>query len=139
MDTFKRIRYLDFLAEFKRAYRRDEQVVIVGHSMGGGVASIVGFLSHHPVVAFNSPGVYHSLAKHAQLHDDLQQTGAAPASTHNKNTASEESPEEVSEGQSLHHDSLTIRAEGDFISTLFDDHMGPELKSQHPSAIIMRF
>lgn len=77
----------------------EREVVITGHSLGGGIALVVGALTDRLVVAFQPPGAYHSLAKH------LEQRGVE------------------AEGSQVHRRSFSLILEGDWIQN-FDDHGG---------------
>ncbi|CAK0902614.1 unnamed protein product [Prorocentrum cordatum] len=75
-----------------------ETVVLTGHSLGGGMALVVGALTGRLAVALQPPGVYHSLAKH--------QTDRA-----------------INGDKAVHQRSVTLKFEGDWIQH-FDDHGG---------------
>ncbi|CAD7974972.1 unnamed protein product [Amoebophrya sp. A25] len=77
-----------------------EKVVFVGHSMGGGIASILGFLNRSPVVAFQPPGIYHSIAKFQHIKGDAKAYDF------------------------VHHDVLNVVVESDWINRIFDEHGG---------------
>ncbi|CAD7925903.1 unnamed protein product [Amoebophrya sp. A120] len=79
---------------------KPSKTVFVGHSMGGGIASILGFLNHAPVVAFQPPGVYHSIAKFQQVKRDMKAYDF------------------------VHHETLNILVEDDWINNVFDEHGG---------------
>eukprot|EP00392_Amoebophrya_sp_AT5.2_P009437 g9465.t1 len=76
------------------------KTIFVGHSMGGGIASILGFLNHSPVVAFQPPGIYHSIAKFQQVKRDTKNYDF------------------------VHHDTLNVIVESDWINYIFDEHGG---------------
>ena len=161
-------------------------VVFTGHSMGGGIASVLGFLLKRPVVAFQPPGIYHSIAKFdlisgesALRSSSKKQPGSSedPAKSspdvlsHGSTTSSPDgrpveesagssegapnasldggeerttssppsrdaSHEDVARGvapahttpqaslQHLHHQSLTVTVDADFINYIFDHHGG---------------
>jgi hypothetical protein len=90
------LRHLDNLG------RTDKNVVLVGHSLGGGMALVAGALSRRPVVAFSPPGAYMSLSKHLFRHakERRQQVEAA------------------------HHQTISVLAENDWVSQVFDTHGG---------------
>mmetsp|Transcript_24543 Transcript_24543/g.42910 ORF Transcript_24543/g.42910 Transcript_24543/m.42910 type:complete len:176 (+) Transcript_24543:3-530(+) len=81
-----------------RSMPADQVVVITGHSLGGGIALIVGALTGRLAVALHPPGVYHSLAKHQE-----QQSTFA--------------------GGAIHQRSVTLNFEGDWVQH-FDSHGG---------------
>ncbi|EKX36229.1 hypothetical protein GUITHDRAFT_145913 [Guillardia theta CCMP2712] len=78
------------------------QVVLTGHSLGGGIAHVVAALLNLPAVAFNPPGVYKSLAKHLHWHGEERRQMLHAA----------------------HNRTVTVLAENDFIGRLFDSHAG---------------
>lgn len=78
----------------------DREVVIVGHSLGGGIALVVGALSGRHAVAIQPPGLYHALAKHQEQHSST-----------------------MGVGRELHQNSVSLLVESDPIS-LFDRHGG---------------
>jgi len=80
----------------------EEEVVLTGHSLGGGMALVVGALTGRLAVALQPPGVYHSLAKH-QLQQDAG--GRRPGNT------------------AVHQRSVTLKFEGDWVQH-FDEHGG---------------
>mmetsp|Transcript_152343 Transcript_152343/g.486786 ORF Transcript_152343/g.486786 Transcript_152343/m.486786 type:complete len:418 (-) Transcript_152343:694-1947(-) len=77
----------------------EQEVVITGHSLGGGIALVVGALSGRQVVAIQPPGLYHALAKHQEQH---RAEGF---------------------GRELHQNSVSLIVEGDPVSN-FDGHGG---------------
>lgn len=83
----------------------DREVVLTGHSLGGGIALVVGALTGRLAVAIQPPGVYHSLAKH-----QLQQRR-------------EHARRGGSDSQALHKRSVSLVFEGDWIQN-FDNHGG---------------
>ena len=48
---------LEYLARRKEELPEDTQVLLTGHSLGGGLAKIVGSLSGHTAVSFSGPGL----------------------------------------------------------------------------------
>jgi len=86
--------------EHVRAMPRSGDVVVTGHSLGGGLALVVGALSGRLAVALQPPGVYHSLAKH-QAQQNSSDGGQ----------------------QALHKKSVSLVFEGDWIQH-FDSHGG---------------
>merc|ERR1719277_710410 len=42
----------------------DREVVVTGHSLGGGIALVIGALTGRLAIALQPPGVYNSMAKH---------------------------------------------------------------------------
>lgn len=87
------------ILEHVRQMPRDREVVLTGHSLGGGMALVIGALTNRLAVAIQPPGVYNSLAKH-----QTQQSGA-------------------SSDQVLHRRSVSLVIEGDWIQN-FDGHGG---------------
>eukprot|EP00928_Gymnodinium_smaydae_P082763 TRINITY_DN66060_c0_g1_i1.p1 TRINITY_DN66060_c0_g1~~TRINITY_DN66060_c0_g1_i1.p1 ORF type:complete len:694 (-),score=53.18 TRINITY_DN66060_c0_g1_i1:15-1916(-) len=77
----------------------EREVVMTGHSLGGGMALVVGALTGRLAVALQPPGAYHSLAKH------LDRRGGE------------------AEGATVHRRSVSISLEGDWIQN-FDSHGG---------------
>eukprot|EP00439_Symbiodinium_sp_Y106_P061811 s580_g9.t1 len=70
------------ILEHVRSLPRDQEVVVTGHSLGGGIALVVGALADRQAVAIQPPGVYHSLAKHeAQQRPDAKKhrSGVPPS------------------------------------------------------------
>jgi hypothetical protein len=90
--------YQDIL-DHVRHLPADREVVMTGHSLGGGIALVVGALTGHQAVAIQPPGLWHALAKHAEQHG------------------------EATVGRHLHKRSLSVLVEHDFIS-YFDGHGG---------------
>jgi len=81
-----------------RQIPRERNVVVTGHSLGGGMALVIGAMTDRLSVAINPPGVYHSMAKHmAQRGNDVV--------------------------SSVHAKSLTVVTEGDWVQH-FDKHGG---------------
>jgi len=81
-----------------RQLPRDREVVVTGHSLGGGIALVVGALTNRLAVALQPPGVYNSLAKH-------------------------QAQQRISAGYALHKRSVSLIFEGDWIQN-FDGHGG---------------
>eukprot|EP00736_Rhodelphis_marinus_P000972 Rmarinus@m.15552 len=66
--------YVDYVREYVQAILDADpnaSVVITGHSLGGGVASIVGADLHIPAVVFCAPGIYLSRDKFGLDKDDV--------------------------------------------------------------------
>lgn len=81
------------------------QVVLTGHSLGGGMATVVAAITHVPVIAINPPGIYTSIAKHLRTSD--------------------RSMDPVDDLSSwMHHQSLSLVVENDWVNGIFDDHGG---------------
>jgi len=83
----------------------NREVVITGHSLGGGIALIIGALTGRLAVAIQPPGVYHSLAKHQAMQKEERGTGTGQCH------------------QAVHKRSVSIIVEGDWIQN-FDGHGG---------------
>ncbi|CAE8659732.1 unnamed protein product [Polarella glacialis] len=81
----------------------DRQVVLTGHSLGAGMALVVGALTGRTAIGIQPPGTYHSLAKHQAMHP--------------RGHAMEEG------SHVLHQKSLSLVFEGDWIQN-FDNHGG---------------
>jgi len=93
------------ILEHVQALPEDREVVVTGHSLGGGIALIIGALTGRLAVAIQPPGVYHSLAKHqAQA---LQRAENGTCQGHH----------------ALHKRSVSVIVEGDWIQN-FDGHGG---------------
>ncbi|CAL1128385.1 unnamed protein product [Cladocopium goreaui] len=76
-----------------------KEVVVTGHSLGGGIALVVGALTDRLAVALQPPGVFYSLAKHEAAQRSRDRRGA------------------------LHQRSVSLVFEGDWIGN-FDGHGG---------------
>ena len=48
---------LEFAKAIKQKYGIDKEIIITGHSLGGGMAQLVGIALGHQVISFESPGV----------------------------------------------------------------------------------
>jgi len=84
-----------------------ERIVLTGHSLGGGMATIAATLLHLPVIAITPPGIYMSIAKHHRTQDKEEASG-----------------ENSDLSSWMHHQSLTLRVENDWVNGIFDDHGG---------------
>mmetsp|Transcript_96664 Transcript_96664/g.277595 ORF Transcript_96664/g.277595 Transcript_96664/m.277595 type:complete len:610 (+) Transcript_96664:1-1830(+) len=91
------------MLDFVRELPEDRNVVITGHSLGGGISLVIGALTGRLAVAIQPPGVYHSLAKH----EAQQATTASVAHG----------------GPVVHKRSVSLVFEGDWIQN-FDGHGG---------------
>uniref|UniRef100_A0A7S4NLK8 Fungal lipase-type domain-containing protein n=1 Tax=Guillardia theta TaxID=55529 RepID=A0A7S4NLK8_GUITH len=81
---------------------QSHQLVLTGHSLGGGIAHIAAALLNEPVVSFTPPGAYQSLSKHLYWNaKDRRQLH-----------------------QAAHNRTVTILAENDMIGRIFDSHGG---------------
>jgi predicted esterase YcpF (UPF0227 family) len=78
------------------------ELVITGHSLGGGIAHIVAVMVNAAAVAFNPPGAYKSLSKHLYWN----------------------AKERRQKHEAAHNRTVTILAENDIIGKLFDSHGG---------------
>jgi len=87
------------ILEHVRQIPEDREVVITGHSLGGGIALVVGSLTGHLAVAIQPPGVYHSLAKHHTQQATMHSSHA------------------------VHTRSVSLVVEGDWVQN-FDGHGG---------------
>jgi len=90
------------------------QIVLTGHSLGGGMATVVAALTHLPVISITPPGIYWTLAKHHR------------SSGRNWTLDSSDGPLADSSDISswMHHESLTLIVENDWVNRIFDDHGG---------------
>jgi len=92
------------------------QIVLTGHSLGGGMATVVAALTHLPVVGITPPGIYWIIAKHSRLAERSRakddQQGSGPGGDNH----------DVSRW--MHHQSLTLVVENDWVNGIFDDHGG---------------
>jgi len=59
--------YDEFLGRVRELAKSGREVVLTGHSLGGGIALVVGALTGQTTIAIQPPGVYHSLAKHQAI------------------------------------------------------------------------
>ncbi|CAE8713061.1 unnamed protein product, partial [Polarella glacialis] len=87
------------ILDYVRQIPADREVVVTGHSLGGGIALVVGALTGRLAVAVQPPGIYHSLAKHQTQHGSAQSAHA------------------------LHKRSVSLVFEGDWVQN-FDGHGG---------------
>jgi len=78
------------------------ELVLTGHSLGGGMAHIVGALLNLPVVSFSPPGSYQSLSKH--LYWNAREKRQMHHTAHNR--------------------TVSFLVENDMIGRLFDTHGG---------------
>ena len=100
-DTqYKYQRLLEYVS--KRQFPADHNVVLTGHSLGGGIASIVGAIARVPTVTFLSPGMYQTASKFF-FH------------------SSKDSRQIV---EMVHNQSIAIQVENDFVGKYLDSHAG---------------
>ncbi|XP_063901270.1 uncharacterized protein LOC135120872 [Zophobas morio] len=55
--------YFNSLTEYVESLKNTTNVVLTGHSLGGGLAIITGALTRHPSVGFSAPGITHGWRK----------------------------------------------------------------------------
>jgi len=102
--------YVELVKHIDSTIAPETKLVLTGHSLGGGMAAVISALLHRPMVAIQPPGVYWSLAKHQrQLFKG-------------KNRQHEFSTE--LEHHWMHHESVTIVVEHDWVNHIFDAHGG---------------
>jgi hypothetical protein len=65
--SFHRQFVVELQAEVEALRAEGRNVVIVGHSLGGGAAKIVGMLTQTPCVSFSGPGLFYTSTKYADL------------------------------------------------------------------------
>lgn len=92
------------ILDYVRQIPREQEVVVTGHSLGGGIALVVGALTDRLAVALQPPGVFYSLAKHEAAQRATKKSG-------------------VSRRGALHQRSVSLVFEGDWIGN-FDGHGG---------------
>jgi len=71
---FKQIE--DYVKAIKKANNTDE-VILVGHSLGGGIAKIIGARQQLPAVSFSSPGIAYGHVKFGFSLDDASKFGVS--------------------------------------------------------------
>ena len=79
---------------------RGTPMVLTGHSLGGGIASITGAIAKLPTVTFLSPGMYQTASKFFYHRKDRQFV------------------------DQVHHQSVSIQVENDFVGKFLDSHAG---------------
>ena len=93
------VRYIENKVK-PRVKQKSSNLVITGHSLGGGIAHIVAIMVNAPAYAFNPPDAYKSLSKH--LYWNAQDRRQMHEAAHNR--------------------TVTVFAEKDIIGKLFDTH-----------------
>eukprot|EP00397_Hematodinium_sp_SG-2012_P002639 GEMP01002647.1.p1 GENE.GEMP01002647.1~~GEMP01002647.1.p1 ORF type:complete len:1022 (+),score=168.47 GEMP01002647.1:228-3293(+) len=103
------------LLDYVKSFPAEQKVLLTGHSMGGGTASIIGTLARRRVFAVQPPGIYHSIAKHQKMY------------------------ERDAHYRWLHHEQTTVVVEGDWINNAFDEHGGmvQKIGCEHPEMALM--
>jgi hypothetical protein len=97
---YKYQRLLEYVQS--RQFPEGNQVVLTGHSLGGGIASIVGAIARVPTVTFLSPGMYQTASKFLYH-------------------SSKEKRQIV---ELVHNQSVAIQVENDFVGKYLDSHAG---------------
>uniref|UniRef100_A0A0C3TW99 Fungal lipase-type domain-containing protein n=1 Tax=Guillardia theta (strain CCMP2712) TaxID=905079 RepID=A0A0C3TW99_GUITC len=94
---------------------QSHQLVLTGHSLGGGIAHIAAALLNEPVVSFTPPGAYQSLSKHLYWNaKDRRQLH-----------------------QAAHNRTVTILAENDMIGKLYYPPLSILSSSLSPSLLLL--
>ncbi|CAK0838586.1 unnamed protein product [Prorocentrum cordatum] len=105
--------YTELVHRVRRIPREPySQVVLTGHSLGGGTATVVAALTQLPVVGITPPGIYWSLAKHNYFFG------------RNGTDAPLGARRDAGISNWMHHQSLTLVVENDWVNGIFDDHGG---------------
>ena len=99
-QEYKYQRLLEYIS--LRKFPPGHNVVLTGHSLGGGIASITGTIARLPTVTFLSPGMYQTASKFF-FH------------------SSKNSRQIV---DMVHNQSLSIQVENDFVGKYLDSHAG---------------
>lgn len=97
---YKYQQLLDYIKN--RNFGPSDNVVLTGHSLGGGIAQIVGAIARVPTVTFLSPGMYQTASKFF-FH------------------SSRDSRQIV---ELVHNQSVSIQVENDFVGKYLDNHAG---------------
>jgi len=97
---YKYQQLLDYIKS--RNFSPSDNVVLTGHSLGGGIAQIVGAIARVPTVTFLSPGMYQTASKFF-FH------------------SSRDSRQIV---ELVHNQSVSIQVENDFVGKYLDSHAG---------------
>lgn len=108
------------LVERVRALLREgrySQVVLTGHSLGGGMATVVAALARVPVVTVTPPGIYWSIAKHQRMDEVAAAGGRRQHQRRGGNAAAQNN-------NWLHHQSVSLLVENDWVNGIFDNHGG---------------
>ena len=99
-QEYKYQRLLEYIRS--RNFDSSRKVVLTGHSLGGGIASIAGAIAKLPSVTFLSPGMYQTASKFF-FHSSKSQRQIVDM---------------------VHNQSVSIQVENDFVGKYLDSHAG---------------
>lgn len=71
------------ILDYVRQIPAEREVLLTGHSLGGGIALVIGSLTGRTAIAIQPPGIYHSLTKHQVQNQEEE----APYGVHKKSVS----------------------------------------------------